>query len=75
MRDLTFNSRSTVIREVMDHEKLAIRAQDDQEEAMKMMVKYDMIALPVIDNDNRMLGIITHDDDIEIQEEESTEDI
>ncbi len=75
LRDLTFNSRSTAIREVMDHEKLAIRAQDDQEEAMKMMVKYDMIALPVIDNDNRLLGIITHDDALEIQEEESTEDL
>ncbi len=75
LRDLTFNSRSTAIKDVMDREKLAIRARDDQEEALKMMVKYDMIALPVIDNDNRLLGIITHDDALEIQEEESTEDL
>ena len=75
LRDLTFNSRSTAIRDVMDHEKLAIRAQADQEEALKMMVKYDMLALPVVDNENRLLGIITHDDALEIQEEESTEDL
>ena len=75
LRDLTFNARSAAIKDVMDHEKLAILAQADQEEALKMMVKYDMIALPVIDNDNRLLGIITHDDALEIQEEESTEDL
>ena len=75
LRDLTFNPRSAAIKDVMDHEKLAIRARDDQEEALKMMVKYDMLALPVIDNDNRLLGIITHDDALEIQEEESTEDL
>ena len=75
LRDLTFNARSRAIRDVMDHEKLAILAHADQEEALKMMVKYDMIALPVIDEDNRLLGIITHDDALEIQEEESTEDL
>ena len=75
LRDLTFNPRSAAIKDVMDREKLAIRARDDQEEALKMMVKYDMLALPVIDNDNRLLGIITHDDALEIQEEESTEDL
>ena len=75
LRDLTFNSRSTEIKDVMDDEKLAIRAQADQEEALKMMLKYDMLALPVIDTENRLLGIITHDDALEIQEEESTEDL
>jgi magnesium transporter len=59
----------------MDHEKLAIRAEEDQEEALRMMLRYDMLALPVIDSSNRLLGIITHDDALEIQEEESTEDL
>ena len=75
LRDLTFNAWSTPIKDVMDHEKLAIRAEEDQEEALKMMLKYDMLALPVIDSMNRLLGIITHDDALEIQEEESTEDL
>ena len=75
LRDLTFNAWSTPIKDVMDHEKLAIRAEEDQEEALKMMLRYDMLALPVIDSTNRLLGIITHDDALEIQEEESTEDL
>jgi len=75
LRDLTFNAWSTPIKDVMDHEKLAIRAEEDQEKALKMMLKYDMLALPVIDSMNRLLGIITHDDVLEIQEEESTEDL
>ncbi|MFL2480203.1 MAG: magnesium transporter [Verrucomicrobiales bacterium] len=75
LRDLTFNAWSTPIKDIMDHEKLAIRAEEDQEEALKMMLKYDMIALPVIDKTNQLLGIITHDDALEIQEEESTEDL
>jgi len=75
LRDLTFNAWSTPIKDVMDHEKLAIRAEEDQEKALKMMLKYDMLALPVIDSMNRLLGIITHDDALEIQEEESTEDL
>ena len=75
LRDLTFNAWSTPIRDVMDHEKLAIRAEEDQEEALRMMLRYDMLALPVIDSSNRLLGIITHDDALEIQEEESTEDL
>ena len=75
LRDLTFNAWSTPIKDIMDHEKLAIRAEEDQEEALKMMLKYNMLALPVIDSMNRLLGIITHDDALEIQEEESTEDL
>ena len=75
LRDLTFNAWSTPIKDIMDHEKLAIRAEEDQEEALKMMLKYDMIALPVIDKTNQLLGIITHDAALEIQEEESTEDL
>ena len=75
LRDLTFNRRSTLVRQVMDHERLAINAFADQEEALGMIRKYDMLALPVVDADNRLLGIITHDDALEIQEEESTEDM
>ena len=75
LRDLTFNAWSTPIKDIMDHEKLAIQAEEDQEEALKMMLKYNMLALPVIDSMNRLLGIITHDDALEIQEEESTEDL
>lgn len=75
LRDLTFNPVDMVVRDFMDDEQLSINADADQEEAVQMMTKYDLVALPVVDSTNRLLGIITYDDALEIQEEESTEDI
>jgi magnesium transporter len=75
LRDLTFNSRSIAIRDIMDDEKIAINALADQEKAMQMILKYDLMTLPVVNDDHQLLGIITHDDALEIQEEESTEDL
>lgn len=75
LRDLTFNPVDMVVRDFMDDEQLSIAADADQEEAVQMMTKYDLVALPVVDASNRLLGIITYDDALEIQEEESTEDI
>ncbi len=75
LRDLTFNPRSMLVSDIMDDERLAITANADQEEAVHMMSKYDMLALPVLNDEGKLLGVITHDDALEIQEEESTEDI
>ena len=75
LRDLTFNPIDMLVSEFMDDEQLAINANADQEEAVQMMTKYDLLALPVTDDNGRLLGIITYDDALEIQEEESTEDI
>jgi len=75
LRDLTFNPVEMRVDEFMDDEHIVINANADQEEAALMMTKYDLVALPVTDDDNRLLGIITYDDALEIQEEESTEDI
>jgi magnesium transporter len=75
LRDLAFNSRSMLVRDIMDDERLAINAHADQEEAVAMMRKYNLIALPVVSDHGRLLGVITHDDAMDIQAEESTEDI
>ncbi len=75
LRDLTFNRRSTHIADIMDSDTLSIGARDDQEEAVRLMSKYDLLALPVVDKNRRLLGVITHDDALEIQEQESTEDL
>ena len=75
LRDLAFNPWDTPIRQVLTTEENSILASADQEEAAKMLSKYDMILLPVVDESNRLLGVITADDAIEIIEEESTEDI
>ena len=54
---------------------ISINSMTDQEEAAQMFQKYDFTAMPVVDNENRMVGIITIDDVMDIMEEEATEDI
>ncbi len=75
LRDLTFNQRSVHVREIMGGDPIAVAAEADQEEAVRVMSKYDIFALPVTDAEGHLLGVITHDDALEIQEEESTEDL
>lgn len=75
MRDLAFATRDTPIRELMDSDQISIPAMADQEEAAQMIARYDLVALPVVDEEGRLLGVVTHDDALEILEEESTEDI
>ncbi|NLT70808.1 MAG: magnesium transporter [Verrucomicrobiaceae bacterium] len=75
LRDLAFNSRSTLIRDLMDSDQSSVPAMADQEEAAQMIARYDLVALPVVDEDGRLLGVITHDDALDILEEESTEDM
>lgn len=75
LRDLTFAAHDTLISELNDGDTRAVLASADQEKAVRTMVKYDMLALPVVDDDGRLLGVITHDDALEIQEEENTEDL
>ena len=54
---------------------ISVSTQDDQESAVQTMSKYDFTSLPVVDAENRMVGIITVDDALDIMEEEATEDI
>ena len=75
LRELAFNSWDTLVEDIMDQADLFILASTDQEEAAQMFTKYDMTLLPVVDEYDHLLGVITHDDVLEIIEEESTEDI
>src|SRR5690606_29658740 len=59
------------IRERTTH---AIRADDDVEDAARKLARYDVIALPVVDAENRLVGIITYDDAMDVMEAEATED-
>ena len=75
-RDLAFNTWDTPIRDIMrEIGPERVLATADQEEAANMLLKYDLIALPVVDEFGHLLGIVTHDDAMEIMQEESTEDI
>jgi magnesium transporter len=65
----------TEISEIMDHDVISVNSQTDQEEAARLMARYDLLALPVVDDKRHLLGIITHDDLVDVLEEEATEDI
>ena len=59
----------------METELISVTTHTDQEEVARIFSKYDFIALPVVDAENRMVGIVTVDDAIDVMEEEATEDI
>ncbi len=61
--------------EIMDGEVLSVRTGTDQEEVARLMSRYDLLALPVVDEQDRLLGVITVDDVIDVMQEEATEDI
>jgi len=63
------------IKEILDFQFISISPYEDQERAIEIMKKYNLVALPVTDNDNYLLGIVTIDDIIDVMEEEQTEDI
>ncbi|MBO6534969.1 MAG: magnesium transporter [Balneolaceae bacterium] len=65
----------TTIETLMDDSFNALHVYDDQEDAVKMFAKYDRVALPVIDTDGVLVGIVTVDDVIDVAEEETTEDM
>ena len=75
LRDLAFNARDSSVSDIMRPVEQSILATADQEEAANLVLKYDLIILPVVDESGRLLGAITYDDAMEILEEESTEDI
>ena len=75
LRDLVVAKPGTLIREIMDDEPLFIKVGADQEEAARLMQRYDLLALPVVDDDHQLVGMITYDDLLDVLEEEATEDI
>lgn len=75
LRKILLADPDTTIADIMDHEFVALSAHDDREEAVRMMGKYDRTALPVLDTQGNLLGIVTVDDVHDVAEEEFTEDI
>jgi magnesium transporter len=59
----------------MHQDAVYVHTDDDQEDVARQIRKYDLLALPVVDREDRLVGIITHDDVMDIMEEETTEDI
>ena len=75
LKDLIFASPDAIIADIMDTDILCANTLDHQEDVVAMIRKYDMLALPIVDKENRLVGIVTVDDAIDVIEEEATEDI
>lgn len=65
----------TLIKDIMLTNLISVSTQADQEEVAQMLSKYNFLALPVVDGENRMVGIVTFDDAMDVMEDEFTEDI
>ncbi|MDR1018459.1 MAG: magnesium transporter [Lachnospiraceae bacterium] len=74
-KELMTNEPDVLIKDIMLDNFVYIRTTDDKEDAAKLFHKYGLIAIPVIDTGNRMVGIVTFDDAIDVLQEETTEDI
>ena len=75
VKTLLLSSYETHIRDIMETNLLSVKTHEDKEEVAQMFSKYDLSAIPVVDNDDRMVGIITFDDVMDVIEEEATKDI
>jgi len=75
LRKLLLADDDKTVGEIMDSRVVSVKTLDDQETVARLVRKYDLMALPVVDNENRLVGIITADDVMDVIEAESTEDI
>ena len=66
---------STQVQDIMLTNLISVTTHTDQEEVARMLAKYDFLALPVVDTENRMVGIVTFDDAMDVLEDETTEDM
>jgi magnesium transporter len=74
IRKLILSEDSTVVKDIMDKDVMYINTNDDQEKIASLFKKYDFLSMPVVDNERRLVGIVTIDDIIDIIDQENTED-
>jgi magnesium transporter len=74
LRELILASRRAIVTDLMDAKPVTVRVTDDREVVAQEMTRYDLLAIPVLDEDNRLVGIITYDDVIDVVVSEATED-
>ncbi len=75
LKDLILSPKDAVVGDIMDENIVSAHTLDDKEDVAAMFERYDMLTLPVVDNEGRLVGIITVDDAIDVLQEEASEDI
>lgn len=74
VKNLLLNPYETLIQDIMDEHIITAVTTQDQEEVVEAFNKYDLLTLPVVDSENRLVGIVTVDDVVDVMEQEATED-
>ncbi|MCF8020083.1 MAG: magnesium transporter [Vallitaleaceae bacterium] len=74
LKELVLSPQEHLVGEIMEKEVISVSTTDDQEVIANIFKKYDFLSLPVVDHENRLVGIITIDDVVDVIEEETTED-
>ncbi|MGB5596799.1 MAG: magnesium transporter [Crocosphaera sp.] len=75
LRDLVLSSPDVTLGEIMAKDIVSVNTKDDQEEVARVIQRYDLLAVPVVDQEQRLVGVVTVDDVIDILQQEATEDI
>jgi magnesium transporter len=75
LRDLILAPRSAIVKDIMETKAVTVRATDDREHVAQELARYDLIAIPVVNEEGRLVGIVTHDDVIDVVVQEATEDV
>lgn len=75
VKDLLLADDDDIVKDLMEENVISVNTLDDQEQVAQMFSNYNFLALPVVDNENRLVGIVTIDDAIDVIQEEATEDI
>lgn len=75
VKDLLIAEDDQKIEDIMETNMISVTTHDDKEKVAKMFHRYDFLAIPVVDNENRLVGIVTFDDAIDVLQDENTEDI
>ena len=75
VKDMLLNTQDKTIGEIMDSNVICVETLEDKEVVAQTFSKYSLLALPVVDKEKRLIGIVTFDDAMDVMEEESTEDI
>lgn len=75
LQQIILSNPTIRIETIMDYSFVALNVSDDREDAVKSLTKYDRVALPVIDNNGILVGLVTADDIFDVAEEEATEDM
>ena len=75
LKDLLFADSDALLSDIMSSEVVMATTSDDREEVAAIISKYDLLSLPIVDREQRLVGIVTVDDALDVMEEEATEDI